>query len=121
MEIFGERLMLALKLRNKRPIDMANDLNINKGNLSRYINGKLPMPSIKIVIKWADYLNVAPTYLMGLTNDLYIPTIKPNNSLTENKEMKIKQALLSELNEILSKQEISKLRTILNIIKEITQ
>lgn len=65
---FGERLSKAMQLRGKRPIDLATDLNIPKGNVSMFINDKRPMPKLKTINKIATYLRVRPEYLLGLDN-----------------------------------------------------
>ena len=72
--VFTHRIKLAMSLRGKRPIDICENCGIEKGNLSRYINGKLPTPKIETVSKIAEYLNVSVFWLLGYADNMSFET-----------------------------------------------
>lgn len=92
---FGRRLQKALDYRGKKQIDIVENCGISKSNLSKYMIGKLPMPKLSTIQRICDYLDIAPTYLMGFSNDLFTPEIKPLNTLfvgeKTNKELLIEE------------------------------
>ena len=88
MNDFGTRLQNALTLRGKRPIDLANAIGIPKSNISLYLSGKRPMPKLKTIRKIAEYLNVSPSYLLGLSDQMVVPIIQPTNTVDGSKSQK---------------------------------
>ena len=61
---FKDRLKYAMNFRNKKAIDIANALNINRGIISQYINGNYK-PNQSRLYEIANYLNVNPAWLLG--------------------------------------------------------
>lgn len=117
---FGYRLKLAMELRDKKAIQIADGCDISRGLISQYLSGKRK-PKTEQVVKIAKYLRVAPAFLLGLTDEVFIPIIQPLNSLSNNPNYEQKKALLSELNEILSQQDIEHLKTMLSVIRTLSK
>lgn len=118
MSSFGERLKLALELRSKRPIDLATDLNIPKGNVSMFINDKRPMPKLKTLQKIANYLDVSVSYLMGIDNQMFAPNFEVVVNLAQTPEQEMRKALTFEIEQDLSQLDLETLKTIRNIVKQ---
>lgn len=115
MKDFGARLQLAMDLREKRPVDVANNCNISRGAMSMYLSGKR-QPKADIIATISNYLDISPLYLMGITDNVFSnKAIKPSNSLTQ--EINVKQALIEEINVLISWCDEDELRKILDIIK----
>ena len=95
MDTFGTRLKKCMELRGKRLIDVSFACGISKGNLSRYMNDKLPMPKIDTINKLAAYLEVSPAYLLGISDQMIIYSSKPSVNL-DGKETK-RDIILKEL------------------------
>jgi len=123
MNTFGKRLQLALEFRGKRPIDLASATGIPKGNISKFISGQRPMPKLPTIQKIADYLDVLPTYLMGLDDNMCVYTTKQLVALNEkeNEELILKKQLISEIQSICSYEEIDNLKIILNVVKTLAR
>ena len=64
MDIFCKRLQKALKDNNMTSIELANILNINRGIISNYINGKYK-PKMDRLTQIAKILKVKEAWLMG--------------------------------------------------------
>lgn len=64
MDIFCKRLQTALKDNNMTSIELANKLNINRGIISNYINGKYK-PKMNRLTQIAKILKVKEAWLMG--------------------------------------------------------
>ena len=64
-ENFNIRLSKAMTMRNKRAIDIVNATGISESALSQYRSGTIS-PKRNKLIALADFLNVSPTWLMGL-------------------------------------------------------
>lgn len=62
--VFHIRLKEALSKRSMTQQDLAEKTNINKGNISLYVNG-LRTPKIDKIEEFADVLNVSTSWLMG--------------------------------------------------------
>lgn len=118
---FGERLQLCMDLRGKSVSDLAQSTGINKGNISKYMRDKISVPTFRIVSKFAKSLNVSPSYLLGLDDTIFVPSVIPTNSLTNDPNSLMKRALLNELNEIATKQDIEKLKMILEVVRTLTK
>lgn len=65
MKIFGERVKLELKMQNKKQVDLANHLCVQKSTLSEWLNGNNE-PPMKSIVDIALYLNVSTDYLLGI-------------------------------------------------------
>ena len=123
MNEFGKRLQLALNFRGKRPIDLAVATGISKGNISMYISGKRPMPKLPTIQKIANYLDVLPTFLMGLTDQMVAFEGKQLIGLTEEQrqEVIIIKELISEIQAICSYEDVENLKVILNVVRTLAR
>ena len=65
MEIFGNRVKQELKQQNKKQIDLARYLGVQKSTLSEWLNNNNE-PSMQAIVDIAKYLNVTTDYLLGL-------------------------------------------------------
>ena len=68
MEIFGIRVKQELKQQNKKQVDLAKYLNVQKSTLSEWLNNNNE-PSMKAIVDIAIFLNVSTDYLLGLDNN----------------------------------------------------
>ena len=59
------RLKEALELREKKSIDMANDLNIPKSAISQYLSGRSQNMDSERMYAICKYLNVSEPWMMG--------------------------------------------------------
>ena len=123
---FRERLKIAMEIRNKRAVDICENCGIKKGNLSRYINGKLPAPKIQTAQKIADYLNVNVLWLLGMTDNISNETIKINNvkkavNIELDKNDLMKQTLMDDIKAIISRQDLETLKTMYSVIKTLAK
>lgn len=66
--MFCERLNHALKMRDMKPVDLAKRTGINKGAISKYLNGSCNA-KVTNIKKMADALNVDDIWLLGLDQD----------------------------------------------------
>lgn len=100
IESFKERLKKALIYRDMKPIDLANKLNLNKGIISGYLNGKC-LPKQQRLMKIAEALGVSEVYLLGYDvemEDYSIYINKYKRLSTPNKKVvnKVIDSLLDE-------------------------
>ena len=65
MKIFGERIKQELKMKNKKQVDLAKHLNVQKSTISEWLNGNNE-PPMKTIVDIALYLNVSTDYLLGI-------------------------------------------------------
>ena len=65
MKIFGQRVKQELKVQNKKQVDLANHLGVQKSTLSEWLNGNNE-PPMKTIVDIALYLNVSTDYLLGV-------------------------------------------------------
>jgi transcriptional regulator with XRE-family HTH domain len=65
MEIFGVNVKKELKRQNKKQVELAAHLNVQKSTLSEWLNNNNE-PPMKIIVDIATYLNVSTDYLLGL-------------------------------------------------------
>ena len=66
---FGERLQYALKLRNKRQVDLCQATGLSSTLVSMYANDKCEAKSDKAFLI-ADYLDINELWLMGLSDEI---------------------------------------------------
>ena len=118
--MFADRLKKAMQLRSKRQIDVCLACGISRTMMSLYLSGKRT-PKLPTINKIAVFLNVEPSFLLGLTDQMFIPTIKPIISLYPNEEDDIRKALLDEITSICSFEDTDNLKTILNVIKTLAK
>lgn len=122
MKTFAERLKNAMRLRNKTQTDIATHCHIDKGNLSHYLKGDF-VPKQDIIVRIANYLNVLPTYLMGLTDQMTVYEGKQFVSLTEEgqEEVILIKEIISEIQAICSYEDVENLKVILNVVKTLAR
>lgn len=65
---FSSRFKYALKLRNKKAVDVCRVTGLSSALISQYLTGKFEPKNDKAVII-ANYLNVSPAWLLGWTDD----------------------------------------------------
>ena len=68
MEIFGLRVKQELKQQNKKQVELAKYLNVQKSTLSEWLNNNNE-PPMKAIVEIATFLNVSTDYLLGLENN----------------------------------------------------
>lgn len=114
MKLFKDKLKTCLDLRGKRAYQLSLGTGIARSTICRYLKGdRFPKPAQ--CYRMAEYLNVSPAYLLGLTDQMYEPVIKPNNSLDGRDEEK--QTILDEIMSICSFESTDNLKTILSVVK----
>lgn len=113
---FGERLKIAMEFRHKKAVDIVENCGIQKGNLSRYINGKLPEPKQSTIYKIADYLEINRAFLLGISDNLIVWDIE-KGKVSETEE----EIILADINNICSKQDIETLKNIYNVVKALAK
>ena len=65
MKIFGQRVKQELKVQNKKQVDLATHLGVQKSTLSEWLNDNNE-PPMKTIVDIALYLNVSTDYLLGI-------------------------------------------------------
>ena len=65
MKIFGQRVKQELKVQNKKQVDLATHLGVQKSTLSEWLNDNNE-PPMKTIVEIALYLNVSTDYLLGI-------------------------------------------------------
>ena len=113
---FGERLKIAMEFRHKKAVDIVENCGIQKGNLSRYINGKLPEPKQTTIYNIADYLQVNRAFLLGISNNIVVWDIEKGR-VNENEH----DIILADINNICSKQDLETLRNIYSVVKALAK
>lgn len=68
MKSFAERLRLAMKRVDMKPVELCEKTGIGKSSISQYLSGEYE-PKQKKLYRLAEALAVSPSYLMGLTDD----------------------------------------------------
>lgn len=119
---FTARLKSALQLRNKTPTELAEGCHINKGTISKYLNGKM-IPKQSQILKIADYLQVLPTYLMGLTDQMTVYEGKQFVALNEEQqeEVVLIREIISEIQAICSYEDVENLKVILDVVRTLAR
>lgn len=65
MKVFGERVKQELKVQNKKQVELARYLSVQKSTLAEWLNGNNE-PPMKTIVDIARYLNVSTDYLLGV-------------------------------------------------------
>ena len=71
MQYFGERLRDLRHEKHMTQKQLADKLNLSKGTISAYEQGK-KYPSIEVLIKLCNILQVSADYLLGLSDDMQL-------------------------------------------------
>lgn len=121
--MFSERLKRAMEYRNKTITDISIHCGLSKGLLSNYLNGKFTAKQKNIYII-AKYLEVSPSYLLGITDQMIITSRKDLNCILpentdEYKKKENQRLLVDEIISICTYQDEETLRTILTIVKSL--
>lgn len=69
---FGVRLRFARKNSRYTQVEVANYLNLNDRNVSRYENGE-SFPSVESLVRLCKMLNVSSDYLIGISDTFRPP------------------------------------------------
>lgn len=80
-EEMKNRLQQALSLREKKPVDLAKDLNIPKSAVSQYLSGKSKNMPSKRLYAIAKYLDVSEAWLMGYDVPMGRTDVQKNNDI----------------------------------------
>ena len=113
---FGERLKIAMEFRSKKAVDIVENCGIQKGNLSRYINGKLPEPKQSTIYKIADYLQINRAFLLGISDNIVVWDLDKGRINESEKDV-----ILADINNICARQDINNLKSIYNVIKALAK
>lgn len=117
METFAERLRFAMKHRGKTQTDIAVNCNIDKGNLSHYLKGDW-LPKQEIIIRIANYLEIEPMFLLGLTDNMVKLDYKVHQSILGKTE---EELLLEELQANLTWCSLEELKMLNTIVKTLVK
>ncbi|MCI7061412.1 MAG: helix-turn-helix domain-containing protein [Lachnospiraceae bacterium] len=71
MQYFGERLRDLRHEKHMTQKQLADKLDLSKGTISAYEQGK-KYPSIEVLIKLCNILQVSADYLLGLSDDMQL-------------------------------------------------
>lgn len=115
---FKDRLLLALQLRQMSAYRLAQKTGITRQAISLYTQGKM-IPKQDQIQRMALALNVDYTYLLGITDTMVSPVMKPSNSLVNVSQ--IKQSLLNEIMSICSYEEEENLKVILSVVQTLAK
>ena len=112
-----DRLKIALDIREKKLVDLANALNIPKSSMSMYLSGARIIKDSKRLYAIAKYLDVSEAWLMGYDVPMERPVEqKENDELGEVVErLRIDKGFRSLVVK-LSKLNPSKLESIMNLL-----
>ena len=115
MSEFAKRLKIVMDFRQKTQTDIAVNCNIDKGNLSHYLKGDW-LPKQNIITKIAEYLEVSPAYLLGITDDMfYEPTL---SKVIKNN---VNVQLLNEIEKYLLALDEKTLRMVCEMVKALVK
>lgn len=76
-----DRLQQALSLREKKPVDLAKDLNIPKSAISQYLSGNRTIKDSRRLYAIAKYLDVSEAWLMGFDVPMGRTDVQKNNDI----------------------------------------
>lgn len=114
MMTFVERLKNAMRYRGKTQTDIAVNCGIDKGNLSHYLKGDC-MPKQATIMKIANYLEVSPSYLLGLDSNMLFNT---NNVIVNlGKDKTNREMMIDEITANLTWLDDDTLKTINQMVK----
>ena len=118
--MFAERLKKAMEYRRKTITDVSENCGLSKGLISNYLSGKF-IAKQKNIKKIADYWQISPSYLLGITDQFVISSVNKSNESTNknNDDINNEKYLIDEITEICYHQDEETLRTILAIVKSL--
>lgn len=77
------RLRIALEMRNKRSVDLVNDLKIPKSAISQYLSGRSQKMDSGRLYSICQYLNVSEPWLLGYDVPIHLGQEKPTGETTD--------------------------------------
>ena len=81
MDIFKDRLVLAMTRRHIRAAELSRLTGLSKARISQYVNGHF-MPKSDAILKIAEALNVSELWLLGKSSDM-TPESAPASSVPD--------------------------------------
>lgn len=91
LDTTANRIKKAMKLRNKKQIDLVNTTGLDKGSISHYCSGKYE-PKQDAIYKIAKALDVSEMWLWGYDCPIERPAIQKNNDILSD----INERLISD-------------------------
>lgn len=76
LPVFAERLNELMIENNLDTTALIDIINVNRTSINCYLSGA-KTPSIKVLIRIADYFNCSTDYLLGLKDDSFNKSYKP--------------------------------------------
>lgn len=90
--------------------ELAETLNLTRATIASYETGK-SMPSIDVVLKYADYFECSTDYILGRTDEKNLSYTKDGEiKILHDKDLDIKEAAIELLKQTLDKFESKKSR-----------
>lgn len=78
-----DRLREALQLREKKAIDIVNDLDIPRSAISQYMSGKTQNMDHRRLYAISQYLNINEAWLLGYDVPMERPTAQKNDIISD--------------------------------------
>ena len=75
LKLFSERVDELIFDKNLKAVEFAKLCGISKSTVYEYLSGR-KMPTLKNLIKIAEFFNVSTDYLLGLEKDVYTKNFK---------------------------------------------
>jgi transcriptional regulator with XRE-family HTH domain len=114
MEEFKDRLKFALKIRNIKPIQLAEGINVNRGIISQYLNGNYK-PNQNRLYELSNFLKVNPAWLLGFDVPMDDENMEvKNNVVLDNNH--ILDTIISEKSKELTEEDKQKLINIIDTV-----
>ena len=114
---FKERLKKALDLRGMTAYQLSVKTSISRSSICLYLQGKRT-PKTEQIYRMASALEISVSYLLGLTNSIIDPVIRPLNTLGEKSE---KEIVIDEITANLTWLDIDTLKNLNAMVKAITK
>lgn len=109
-DVVKNRLKGLREEKNITQKDLAEIFNLTRATIASYETGK-SMPSIDVVLKYADYFNCSTDYILGRTNYKELSyTNDEEIKILHDKDSEIKEAAMELLKQTLDKLEAKKSR-----------
>lgn len=100
MNVTSKRIKELREAHNMSPVELANKVGTSKSSLYRYENGEIDKMPTKVINNIANYFNVSPLYLLGMTD---CPTIETQRQSTENEIVTLVQSMSEDEKQMLLK------------------
>lgn len=107
-DVVKNRLRSLREEKNIIQRDLAEEFNLTRATIASYETGK-SMPSIDVVLKYADYFNCSVDYILGRTDYKNFSYTKDKEiKILHDKDLEIKEAAIELLKQTLDKFESNK-------------